>query len=216
MSFGLWYQEPKVFKNPTNYFYKMNENQFQVLEPFSKAASIVLQGPVFEDQTNSWNEVLKYEPEIVKYFGKIGLDLIVDKREGYAFLKQSLLDETGNTIGLVRRVSMSYEQSLVCVLLREWLMEFEMTAHDTKNLYITPKQFRSRLEVFFKDKANELKFIKELNRYMVEMERFKFLKLIESNKDSSDDNRYEVKRIIKARISLDEMERFLNNLNNEL
>ncbi len=63
-----------------------------------------------------------YEIELSQYFGKIGLEIIIDKREGYAFLKQIELDEKGTTIGLIRGMPLNYEQSLVCVLIREWLI----------------------------------------------------------------------------------------------
>jgi hypothetical protein len=118
------------------------------------------------------------------------------------------IDDKGTTIGLVRRIPLTYEQTLVCVLLREWLFEFESTDTETRNLYITPKQFRDRLEVFFKEKSNQLKFIRELNKYLNDVEKMGFIKMVNENKTDPDDSRYEVKRIIKARITNDELVRF--------
>jgi hypothetical protein len=183
--------------------------------PYAKAAIKLLQGPVFDDSNELWNDITKYEVELIKYFEKIALDLIIVKRDGYAYLTQIELDDTGTTIGLIRRTSLSYELTLVCTLLLEWLLEFESNDLDSKNLYITPKQFRERLEMFFKEKANELKFMKELNRYLGECEKFGFLKLI--HKDPVDDeSRYEVRRIIKARFKNDELAKFKTMLEEDV
>ena len=176
--------------------------------PYAKIAAKLLTGPLSDDQKDLWEELLKYQIELTQYFEKITLELIIDKRDGYAFLKQMELDNKGTTIGLVRRIPLTYEQSLVCVLLREWLFEFEATDTETRNLYITPKQFRDRLEVFFKEKSNQLKFIRELNKYLNDVEKMGFIKMVNEDKAEPDENRYEVKRIIKARITNDELVRF--------
>lgn len=183
---------------------------------YAKSASKLLQGPVFEDQSDIWDEINQYQVELTKYFEKIAINLIIDKRDGYAYLKQMELDETGTTIGLVRRIPLSYELTLVCVLLREWLLEFESDDLETVNLYITPKQFRERLEMFFKEKANELKFIRELNKYLNDCKEMGFLKLVHKDTIDSDEDQYEVKRLIKARITNDELSRFKQMLEYEL
>jgi hypothetical protein len=153
---------------------------------------------------------------LAQYFEKIALELIVDKRDGYAYLKQLELDDMGNTIGLIRRMPLSYELTLICVLLREWLQEFEVNDLETANLYITPKQFRERLEMFFKEKANEVKFIKELNKYLDSCEKMGFLKLVRPDAANPDEHTYEVRRIIKARITNEELLRFKAQLEDEL
>ncbi|MGY5846811.1 DUF4194 domain-containing protein [Salegentibacter sp. HM20] len=182
---------------------------------YAKSAVKLLQGPVFEDQVDVWNEVIQYQVELIQYFEKIALALIIDKRDGYAFLKQIELDASGSTIGLIRRMPLTYDITLVCVLLREWLLEFESNDLETTNLYITPKQFRDRMEMFFKEKANELKFIKELNRHFDQCVEMGFLKLVHRDITNTDENRYEVKRIIKARITTEELSRFKKQLEDE-
>jgi hypothetical protein len=178
------------------------------IAPYAKIAIKLLQGPIFDDTSDLWNELNKYEVELTKYFEKIALDLVIDKRDRYAYLKQVELDDSGTTIGLIRRTSLTYELTLVCTLLLEWLLEFESDDFESENLYITPKQFRERLEMFFQEKANELKFVRELNRYLGECEKYGFLKLVHKDSMNEDDNRYEVKRIIKARFKNDELAQF--------
>lgn len=186
------------------------------IAPYAKAAARLLQGPVFEDQAEPWAEIGQYQVELARYFEKTALELIIDKRDGYAYLRQLELDEGGSTIGLVKRMPLTYELSLVCVLLREWLQEFESDDLETAHLYITPRQFRDRLEIFFQEKANEQKFIRELNRHIDACETMGFLKLVYREPLDPDENRYEVKRIIKARITNEELARFKAILEDEL
>lgn len=186
------------------------------IAPFAKAATKLLQGPVFEDQEEIWRDIRQYEVELIKYFERIAIELVIDKRDGYAYLKQIELDENGTTIGLIRRVPLTYELTLVCVLLREWMQESESDNLETANLYITPKQFRDRLEMFFKEKTNELKFVKELNRHLDSCEKLGFLKVLYKSETNSDEDRYEVKRIIKARITNEELLRFKQILEDEV
>jgi hypothetical protein len=187
----------------------------QDIAPYGRVAVKLLQGPVFDDQKELWEDLQRYQIELIQYFHKIGLELILDAREGYAFLRQKELDEKGSTAGLMRRISLTYEQTLVCVLLRDWLEEFERNDTDNRNLYFTPRQFRERLELFFKEKSNEVKFIRELNKYLNECESWGFVKVVHRHPSDPDENRYELKRIIKARISLDELKHFKALLEDE-
>src|SRR5690606_9355996 len=131
-------------------------------------------------------------------------------------LKQIELDESGSTIGLIRRMPLTYDLTLVCVLLREWLLEFESSDLETANLYITPKEFRDRMEMFFKEKTNELKFIKELNRHLDQCVSMGFLKLVHKDTTSQDEYRYDVERILTARVTTDELSKFKQQLEDEL
>lgn len=186
------------------------------IAPFAKVAAKLLQGPIFDDQTETWQEIRQYEVELIKYFERIGIELVIDKRDGYAYLKQIELDDNGSTVGLVRRIPLTYELTLVCVLLREWMQESEKDNLDSAGLYITPKQFRERLEMFFKEKTNELKFVKELNKHLESCEKMGFLKLLFKSPNNSDEDRYEVKRIIKARITIEELLKFKQILEDEV
>ena len=77
------------------------------------------------------------------------------------FLRQRE-DEEGKTIGLIRRLRLTYEQTLLCVLLREWLDEFEINDAETRNLYITHNQLRSESRCSSK-KSNQAKLLRNLD-----------------------------------------------------
>ncbi len=182
---------------------------------FARCAVKLLQGPLFEDATEHWTALLRYQLEVSDYFERIGLELIVDSRDGYAYLRQIELDDDGATVGLIKRRPLTYDFSLVCVFLREWLDEFEAGDLDSRGLYITPRQFRERLEVFFKEKPNEVKFIRELNSHVKTAVDFGYLHLTQRHPDNTDEDRYEVRRILKARVTPDQLAEFKAQLAEE-
>jgi len=193
----------------------MNEELVKI-EPYAPTIVKLLQGGICDDNERLWSELLLHEVQVSDYFQRIGIQLIVAKGDGYAFLRQIELDEEGKTIGLIRRMPLSYEVTLICVLLREWLDEFEVSDTDTRNLYITHKALRERMELFFKEKSNQMKLLKELDRYIEDIIRLGFLKIVRKTDSSRDETQYEVRRIIKAKITNDKLEEFRNRLAHEL
>lgn len=185
--------------------------------PYAPIIVQLLRGAIYSDSPKSWNELLLHQYEIGKYVEQIGLELIVEHKDGYAFLRQ-LTDEEGKTIGLIRRMPLTYEQTLLCVLLREWMDEFEINDTENKNLYIVHKEFRERIEMFFKESSNQVKLFKNLDSLISDMVELDFLKRIKKENESEDNALYEVRRIIKSKISSDQLEAFkqklINHVNN--
>ncbi len=194
----------------------MERNEYN-LAPFADVLVKLLQGPIYDESKTAWNDLLIHQKQINIYLEQMGLELIVEKNDGYAFLRQIELDESGRTIGLIRRLSLTFEQTLLCVLLREWIDEFETGITDNPSLYISHQDFRDRIEIFFKDQSNKVKLIKELDRYIKDMIKFGFLKPANFTEQAGEDatqevQLYEVRRIIKSRITSDKLEEFKNKL----
>jgi hypothetical protein len=185
------------------------ENTNTTLLPYAPVVVKLLQGAVYSED-KLWNELILNQYPIGRYLRQIGIELIVEEKDGYAFLKQ-LEDEDGKTIGLIRRMPLTYEQTLLCILLREWLDEFEITDTETRNLYITHKQFRERIEMFFKEKSNQAKLLRNLDTLIKEMLGLDFLKRIEDS-PYPDERKYEVRRIIKSKITADMLVEFKQKL----
>ncbi|MGL4292616.1 MAG: DUF4194 domain-containing protein [Bacteroidales bacterium] len=189
----------------------MERNEYN-LAPFADVVVKLLQGPLYDESKNLWNEMLIHQKQINLYLEQMGLELIVEKNDGYAFLRQIELDESGRTIGLIRRQTLTFEQTLLCVLLREWIDEFETDITDNPSLFISHKDFRDRIEVFFKDQSNKVKLLKELDRYIRDMVKLGFLKPTTTENEDEDIQLYEVRRILKSRITSDKLEEFKNKL----
>ncbi|GHV07975.1 hypothetical protein FACS1894160_1500 [Bacteroidia bacterium] len=188
------------------------ENRNITYEPYAHIIVKLLNGVIYDENEKLWNDLLLYQIDITQFFEKIAIELIVDKKDGYAYLKQIEIDEEGNTIGLVRRIPLKYETSLICVFLREMLDEFEINNVDQKNLYITHKQLKDNIELFFKEKANKYKLLNKFDDYIGTIVKIGFLKEIGNSETSKDDIRYEVRRIIKAKITNDVLEEFKKKL----
>jgi hypothetical protein len=183
----------------------MNSN----IQSYSKAVVRLLKGTV-ERNSNVWNDIIAYQTEIQDYISVIGLELIVKKDEGFAFVKQIELDE-GNTLNLVSRRQIGFEVSIVLVVLRQILEEFDSNPTETQSFdkYITNTEIKDEVELFLPGKFNRVKFLKELDNYVKKVVDYGFL--IET-KRSENEVRYKIHRIIKEKITLDDLQEFKNKL----
>lgn len=182
------------------------------LLPYAKAVVQLLRGPVYSDDQESWNNLLKYQIEITQHFSGLGLDTVIQKEDGYAFIRQVELDDRGSTIGLISRRPLTYEVSLLCVLLRKLLDDFEISNTENKRFYLKRKQLRAELETFFKEKSNKVKLLKDLDSYINQVLELGYIKVTESDAQYRDEDTFEVRTIIKARFSNDVCLDFLNQL----
>jgi len=178
------------------------------ITPYSKAIVRLLKSPV-ERNSNVWENVINYQSEIQEYISQIGLELIVKKDEGFAFVKQ-YEDSEGNTLGLIQRRQIGFETSIVLVVLRQSLEEFDSNPTQlATEKFITDSEIKEELELFLPEKFNRVKFIKDLNKYISDAEKFGYLKEI-SKKDN--ETKYQIHRIIKEKITLDILQDFKTKL----
>jgi len=189
----------------------MSDYKKKTHEPYAHAIVKLLNGTVYNED-KIWSELLQHQISITQYFEKIAIDLIIEKKDGYAYLKQIEIDDEKNTIGLVRRMPLKYETSLICIFLREMLDDFEINNVDQHNLYISHKQLKEQIELFFKEKANKVKMLSKFDSYIESIVDVGFLKVLPGNYNSKDETRYEVRRIIKAKITNDVLEDFKKKL----
>jgi hypothetical protein len=184
-------------------------NEIKNIQSYSKAIVRLLKGTV-ERNNAVWNDIITYQTEIQDYISVIGLELIVKKDEGFAFVKQVELDE-GNTLNLVSRRQIGFETSIVLVVLRQILEEFDSNPTETQSFekFITNTEIKEEVELFLPEKYNRVKFIKELDKYIKSTEDLGFL--IEKNKKDNE-TKYQIHRIIKEKITLNDLQEFKNKL----
>ena len=162
-----------------------------------------------ERTSNVWEDLINYQHEIQEYIGLIGLELIVKKDEGFAFVKQ-LEDNEGNTLGLVTRRQIGFETSIVLVVLRQSLEEFDSKPTQlATEKFITDSEIKDELELFLQEGYNKLKFQKDLDSYIKRVVDLGYLKEI-SKKDN--ETKYQIHRIIKEKITLNILQEFQNKL----
>jgi len=176
---------------------------------YSKAIVRLLKGTV-ERNSSVWNDIIAYQIEIQDYIDVICLELIIKKDEGFAFLKQKDLEE-GNTINIVSRRPINFETSIVLVVLRQILEEFDSNPTETQSFekFITDTEIKEEVELFLPEKYNRVKFKKELDKYIKNAYDLGFLKEISKN---NHETKYQIHRIIKEKITLDDLLEFKNKL----
>ena len=179
-------------------------------EPYARLAGRLLQGPLYDEESGFWSQLEAHFTAVYQHFAGIGLEVVRAERDGLAFLRQMVLNPEGDTIGLIPRIPLTYEQSMLCVILREWLDEFDLSDAPGNHLYVTKKELLERIELFFKDQPNKVRQLQQIDRLLQAIEKIGFLRIIHT--DSADEERYEVRRIIKYKVTNDELEEFLRVL----
>lgn len=185
-------------------------NLEQYEKPYSKAIIRLLKSPV-ERSSPVWDSIIHYQVDIQDFVGTIGLELIIKKDEGFAFIKQ-LENSDGYTLGLIQRRAVGFEVSIVLIVLRYSLEEFDNnpTQYQSNEKFISNLQIREELELFLQEGYNHLKFQKDMDKYINAVEELGYLKFISEKENIKT---YQIQRIIKEKISLDELQDFKGKLN---
>ncbi|MES2733336.1 MAG: DUF4194 domain-containing protein [Bacteroidota bacterium] len=184
----------------------MTENS--ILTPYSPALIRLLQGIVYEEDKQLWDIIITYQTDIKQYLQVLGLEVFIDESEGYAFVKQKVLESDDENLPvLVKKIQLSYPVTLLCVLLRERLLEFDAQGGDSTRLIISKDQIREMIITFLPEKSNEARIIDNIDSYINKLIDYQFLRKL-SNQTSE----YEVKRILKARITVDTIQEIKNKL----
>lgn len=180
------------------------------IKPYSKAIVKLLKG-IVEYNDPAWNDILQYQADIQAYLGVIGLELIVKKDEGFAFVRQTILDD-GKTINLATRRQLGFEISVILIVLRNMLYEFEMNPTDSQadEKYVTTTQIKEEVEMFLPVGFNQVKFKQDLDSNISKVIDMGFL--AEVKKLETDETLYRIHRIIKEKVTLDDLAEFKQKL----
>jgi hypothetical protein len=180
------------------------------IKPYSKAIVRLLKAPV-ERNSSQWQDVINYQNEIQEFISQIGLELIVKKDDGFAFVKQ-FEDSEGNTLGLISKRQLGFETSIVLVALRQSLEEFDSNPaqFQSSEKFISDIEIKDETEMFLPEKFNRVKLMKELDTCIRKIVELGYLKEV-SRTDT--ETRYRIHRIIKEKITLDILKEFKSKLN---
>ncbi len=162
--------------------------------PYANAIIRLLQGIIYSDD-KEWTELNVNQYEIRNYFSGIGLELFLDDTEGYAFLKQKdFSEEDVSPIKLVAKRQLTFSVTVICVLLREKLLEFDASTSESGRLILSREEIIDLVQNFYPaESSNEAKrndkIITDINKLI----EYGFLKWNNEKK-----NLLEVKRILRA------------------
>ncbi len=189
-----------------------SETSLPLPAEWSPVAVRLLQGVVYhDDNLNLWETLLRSVSPLTEYFAKLGLVLVVDEADAMAYLRQpeseQMPPEYEDVPKLFRRTPLSYEATLLCVLLRDELRRYEEEDVRNERCVISQSDLLSVWAHFFPDNADPVRLNRTLNSSLRRLEELRFVRQFEKDPPS-----WEVRRIIKARLPLEELERLRQSL----
>jgi len=162
-------------------------------------ASIViplLKGVIYQEENPAlWSALLNLMAAVRDYVAVLGLELIFDEAEGYAFLRSNSEVETEGTNSaprLMARRQLSYPVSLLLALLRKKLAEFDASAGDTR-LILSRDEVVELIRIFLPPASNEVKLIDQVDATLNKIADLGFIRRLKGERQM-----IEVRRIIKA------------------
>ena len=173
----------------------------------------LLKGAIYrQKQVDLWAWLERDQYQIREYFAEIGLSLILDEAEGYAFLRQIDFEETqtqpeqeqqdqqmvtseASLPRLITKRALPFAQSLLLVLIRKRLAEHD-SEESSPRLIITRDEIHQWLQPYFYAENNELKQQREFNILINKITELGFIRALKNYQDE-----FEVQRIIKAFIN---------------
>ncbi len=170
----------------------------------SKALIALFKGVIFrERQPELWQTVLEQRAQISDYTARLGLVLLVDEVDEYAFLRQREQEELPR---LVPRYPLSYGLSLLLVSLRKSLGEYD-ASHGDMRLVLTISDMQLKLKAFFPALPNEIKFRQNLERHVHRAEEMGFLRPVAGQEEA-----YEVQPLLRSFINAEWLHTFDDRL----
>jgi len=166
---------------------------------------VLLKGVLYQDgDARRWSNLLNLQNRVRDYVTVLGLELILDEAEGYAFLRSRQFDtvedeqaDNSDAIPrLITRRQLSFPVSLLLALLRKKLAEFDASGGETR-LVLTRDNIVELIRLFLPDSSNEARLVDQIERHINKVVELGFLRRLKSTTPTSQPS-YEVRRIIKA------------------
>jgi hypothetical protein len=179
--------------------------------PFTPVFVKLLKGPVEYYDKSTWEKLLQHKYELSEFLLDLGLNLVLDEQDGYALIRHSLSDDESVDISWISRRPYSYEESILLVLLREMMAEFEISESGSRELIRKRREIKEYAELFFREKASRVKFLREIDRLIDRAEENGFLYKMEDN-DVEDEQKFRIRKLIKAKVDEETLLRFQEQL----
>ncbi|MBV5340519.1 MAG: DUF4194 domain-containing protein [Deltaproteobacteria bacterium] len=184
----------------------MQEDENTTVAPQYDLSALViplLKGVLYqENDVVLWGCLLNLQARVRDYVGVLGLELVLDEAEGYAFLRSKVEEEDEAAPKLPRLVArrpLSFPVSLLLALLRKKLAEFDASGGDTR-LILTRDEIIDLVRVFLPESSNEARLIDQTETHLNKIVELGFLRRLKPL--AATQNRqtaaFEVRRILKA------------------
>lgn len=159
-----------------------------------------------ESDEDTWLALGRHGAAVRDHFAAIGIDVVVDDAEGYAYLRSREDDGEEPLPRLVNRRALTYNVSLLLVLLRKRLVEWESSGGEGQ-LVLHRDQLVDLLRLFLADSTNEARVIDQVDTTIRKCADLGFLRSLRGHRDQ-----WEVRRILKAYVDAQTMADFAGKL----
>ncbi len=196
------------------------------VQEWSKAAILLLKGPVYEnDDRKTWAILLRCRENIDNYFKVIGLHVLIEEEDGYAYLEQikdsvekgmESEEEVDETLPrLIRKIPFSYKMSMLLVLLRQEMDKFTSSMNESSYPILHKREIMGLVKSFTKEASDQTKFNSDIDTMINKLVELTYLKPKEKLLSSkiSDEAEFELSPIIKSKINANVMKEMLEKLN---
>ncbi len=180
----------------------MDEIDIQTMAPpganhdLSAIVVPLLKGVLYQgDNPDQWNSLLRLQVQVRDYVTVLGLELVLDEAEGYAFLRSKPEgddEDTSKLPRLVARRQLSFPVSLLLALLRKKLAEFDAGGGDTR-LILSRDEVVELIRVFLPAGSNETRLIDQVDTHLNKVAELGFVRRLRGQ-----ERMFEVRRILKA------------------
>jgi hypothetical protein len=168
----------------------------------STLAITLLKGVIYrEENERLWAALLELQAHVRDYVAVLGLELVHDEAEGYAFIKSRPErgkdvqdDDVSRLPRLIARRQLSFPVSLMLALLRKKLAESDAGGGDTR-LVLTRDEIVELVRVFLPESSNEARLVDQIDTHVNRIIDLGFLRRM---KTTSGPPVFEVRRILKA------------------
>lgn len=154
-----------------------------------------------EGDEKVWQSLLGLSSQVRDYVSVLGLDLILDESEGYAFLKSGE-DPDVTLPRLIPRRQLTFHVSLLLALLRGRMLEFDTNSSELR-LIMTERDIADMVAVFLPESSNEARVMDRLATDIRKVVDLGFLRKLRGQPGT-----YEVARILKAFVDAQWLEEF--------
>ena len=179
-------------------------------EEHATASAIIalMRGVVYRESAEDvWDTLDRRGAPVRDHFASVGVDVVVDDAEGYAYLRVQEPAEGEEPLPrLVKRRSLTYNLSLLLVLLRKRLVEFETSSSDGK-LVLTRDQLVDLVALFLPDATDEARAVERIDATIKQAADLGFLRELRNQP-----GHWEVRRILKAYVDAQTLADFAGKL----
>ena len=172
----------------------MSEAEDTRPDPFPRVIIALMKGVVYEENDPAlWQDLFNLQARTRDYISVLGLELLLDEAEGYAWLRTRPATEGAPELPrLITRRQLSFPVSLLLALLRKKLVEFDAGGGDSR-LILSRDEIVELLRVFLPAGSNEARLIKQIDSHINKIIDSGFIRRLRGT-----ENQFEVRRILKA------------------